>query len=68
LGPAPIKAIKEGITHIGYDCSFVFGEVNADRITWVCGEVSENGQKFYPIKDRVIIKAFDPIPGFLKTR
>lgn len=36
LGPAPIKAIKEGELYVGYDCNFVFGEVNADRVTWVC--------------------------------
>ena len=35
-GPAPIKAIKEGHIYIGYDSNFVFGEVNADRITWIC--------------------------------
>lgn len=35
LGPAPVKAIKEGQIHVGYDSSFVFGEVNADRITWI---------------------------------
>ena len=51
LGPAPIKAIKEGITHVGYDCSFVFGEVNADRCTWVCEKISEDGKTFYPIKE-----------------
>ena len=35
-GPAPIKAVKEGEIYIGYDSSFVFGEVNADRVTWIC--------------------------------
>jgi len=31
-----LKAIKEGEIYIGYDSGFVFGEVNADRMTWVC--------------------------------
>ena len=50
-GPAPLKvnfyfvtlllylncqAIKNGEIYIGYDTNFVFGEVNADQITWVC--------------------------------
>ena len=34
-GPAPIKAIKEGETYVGYDTGFVFGEVNGDEIVWV---------------------------------
>jgi len=40
-GPAPIKAVKEGDIHVGYDSNFVFGEVNADRISWICSK-SEN--------------------------
>merc|ERR1711892_67635 len=35
-GPAPLAAIKEGHIYIGYDTGFVFGEVNADRVTWIC--------------------------------
>lgn len=34
-GPAPLKAIKDGEIYVGYDTGFVFGEVNADRVTWV---------------------------------
>ena len=35
-GPAPLTAIKAGHIYIGYDTGFVFGEVNADRVTWIC--------------------------------
>uniref|UniRef100_UPI00398EB564 protein-glutamine gamma-glutamyltransferase 2-like n=1 Tax=Pristiophorus japonicus TaxID=55135 RepID=UPI00398EB564 len=41
-GPAPVKAIKEGETDICYDVPFIFAEVNADCVTWVC---SEQGKK-----------------------
>ncbi|XP_067856719.1 protein-glutamine gamma-glutamyltransferase 2-like [Heptranchias perlo] len=41
-GPAPVKAIKEGETDIGYDVPFIFAEVNADCVTWV---YSEKGKK-----------------------
>ncbi|XP_067904236.1 protein-glutamine gamma-glutamyltransferase 2-like [Heterodontus francisci] len=41
-GPAPVKAIKEGETDICYDVPFIFAEVNADCVTWVC---SEKGKK-----------------------
>nr|XP_054774840.1 protein-glutamine gamma-glutamyltransferase K-like [Lytechinus pictus] len=34
-GPAPLNAIKRGIVNVGYDAGFVFGEVNADRVTWL---------------------------------
>jgi transglutaminase 1 len=37
-GPAPIKAIKKGAIYIGYDTGFLFSEVNADQITWICKE------------------------------
>jgi transglutaminase 1 len=37
-GPAPIKAIKEGAIYIGYDTGFLFSEVNADQVTWICKE------------------------------
>ncbi|XP_046566653.1 protein-glutamine gamma-glutamyltransferase K-like [Haliotis rubra] len=33
-GPAPLKAIKEGLIYIGHDTPFVFAEVNADLVTW----------------------------------
>lgn len=41
-GPAPVKAILEGHTDVKYDVPFVFGEVNADKITWM---VMANGSK-----------------------
>eukprot|EP00057_Strongylocentrotus_purpuratus_P025558 XP_011680032.1 PREDICTED: protein-glutamine gamma-glutamyltransferase 4-like [Strongylocentrotus purpuratus] len=34
-GPAPVTAIKQGLTYINYDTKFAFAEVNADRINWV---------------------------------
>lgn len=33
-GPAPVKAIKEGHVYLNYDTSFIFSEVNGDKVTW----------------------------------
>lgn len=41
-GPAPVTAIREGHTDIKYDLRFVFGEVNADKVSWL---VMANGSK-----------------------
>ncbi|XP_058635407.1 protein-glutamine gamma-glutamyltransferase 2 isoform X2 [Onychostoma macrolepis] len=41
-GPAPVKAVLEGHTDVKYEVPFVFGEVNADKITWL---VMANGSK-----------------------
>ena len=35
MGPAPLIAIKEGITDIKYDVFFAFAEVNADSVKWM---------------------------------
>uniref|UniRef100_A0A8B9PCH5 protein-glutamine gamma-glutamyltransferase n=1 Tax=Apteryx owenii TaxID=8824 RepID=A0A8B9PCH5_APTOW len=35
-GPASTRAIKEGDVNLDYDSSFVFAEVNADYVTWIC--------------------------------
>uniref|UniRef100_A0A3B4FV34 Protein-glutamine gamma-glutamyltransferase 2 n=1 Tax=Pundamilia nyererei TaxID=303518 RepID=A0A3B4FV34_9CICH len=35
-GPAPVKAILDGETDLKYDVPFVFAEVNADCIDWLC--------------------------------
>ncbi|CAE1321062.1 TGM1 [Acanthosepion pharaonis] len=34
-GPAPLKAIKEGQVYLLYDVSFIFAEVNGDRVSWM---------------------------------
>ncbi|XP_067035423.1 coagulation factor XIII A chain-like isoform X2 [Acropora muricata] len=39
-GPASVKAIKQGEVYLPYDTSFVFGEVNGDRVFW---EVEDDG-------------------------
>ncbi|XP_078275451.1 protein-glutamine gamma-glutamyltransferase 2-like [Rhinoraja longicauda] len=41
-GPAPVKAIKEGAVEMKYDVPFIFAEVNADIVTWIC---ARNGTK-----------------------
>ncbi|XP_032897500.1 protein-glutamine gamma-glutamyltransferase 2-like [Amblyraja radiata] len=41
-GPAPVKAIKEGAVEMKYDVPFIFAEVNADIVTWIC---SRDGTK-----------------------
>lgn len=40
-GPAPVKAVKKGEIFIGYDTNFLFGEVNADRLTWKVDKTGE---------------------------
>ncbi|XP_031750708.1 protein-glutamine gamma-glutamyltransferase E [Xenopus tropicalis] len=35
-GPTSVNAVKEGDVHLPYDTPFVYSEVNADRVTWVC--------------------------------
>ena len=35
MGPAPLKAIKEGEVYAGFDTGFVFAEVNADYVRWI---------------------------------
>ncbi|XP_076448820.1 protein-glutamine gamma-glutamyltransferase Z-like [Babylonia areolata] len=37
-GPAPVKAVKEGMISVGYDTAFVFSEVNADVVIWMVDE------------------------------
>lgn len=39
-GPASVKAILSGETHIKYDMPFVFAEVNADCVDWLVSEQS----------------------------
>ncbi|XP_060793687.1 protein-glutamine gamma-glutamyltransferase K [Neoarius graeffei] len=33
-GPAPVAAIRDGLVYLKYDATFVFAEVNSDRIFW----------------------------------
>ncbi|KAJ8354722.1 hypothetical protein SKAU_G00222890 [Synaphobranchus kaupii] len=33
-GPCPLKAIKQGLVYLVYDTTFLFAEVNADRVLW----------------------------------
>ena len=49
LGPASLRAIKEGHCYLPYDAAFVFAEVNADKAYWV----QDNSGKFqlYKIKN-----------------
>lgn len=39
-GPASVKAILSGETHIKYDMPFVYAEVNADCVDWLVSEQS----------------------------
>ncbi|KAM4583270.1 protein-glutamine gamma-glutamyltransferase E-like [Fundulus diaphanus] len=41
-GPAPVKAILNGDTHLKYDVPFVFAEVNADCVNW---QIKRDGYK-----------------------
>ncbi|XP_018093876.2 protein-glutamine gamma-glutamyltransferase E isoform X2 [Xenopus laevis] len=35
-GPTSVNAVKEGDVQLPYDTPFVYSEVNADRVTWIC--------------------------------
>ncbi|KAK7114384.1 annulin-like isoform X2 [Littorina saxatilis] len=35
-GPCPVAAVKRGEINVGYDTAFVFSEVNAEVVNWVC--------------------------------
>ncbi|XP_029467470.1 protein-glutamine gamma-glutamyltransferase E-like [Rhinatrema bivittatum] len=41
-GPTSVNAIKEGDVHLKCDTPFVFAEVNADVVNWIC---SKDGRK-----------------------
>ncbi|KAF6089578.1 transglutaminase 6 [Phyllostomus discolor] len=45
-GPASVAAIREGDVHLAHDGPFVFAEVNADYVTWLCNE-DESRERVY---------------------
>eukprot|EP00794_Sanderia_malayensis_P015757 gene15757-17346_t len=47
LGPAPLKAVKEGNVDMIHDTRFVFTEVNADTVYW---KRTDPGGSFVPFK------------------
>uniref|UniRef100_A0A671URP0 Protein-glutamine gamma-glutamyltransferase 2 n=1 Tax=Sparus aurata TaxID=8175 RepID=A0A671URP0_SPAAU len=44
-GPASVKAILSGETHIKYDMPFVYAEVNADCVDWLVSEQTDGTKK-----------------------
>ncbi|XP_057290288.1 coagulation factor XIII A chain-like [Hydractinia symbiolongicarpus] len=53
LGPAPLRAVKEGNVNMKYDVRFVFAEVNADTVYW--GKIDADDE-FRPVRvDRKLI-------------
>lgn len=42
-GPASLEAIRRGDIGLGYDCPFVFAEVNADIMHWGQDDTSDWG-------------------------
>ena len=34
-GPAPVKAVKNGAVYLPYDATFIFAEVNGDKVHWL---------------------------------
>ncbi|KAB7506349.1 Hemocyte protein-glutamine gamma-glutamyltransferase [Armadillidium nasatum] len=49
-GPASLEAIRRGDISLGFDCPFVFAEVNADVMHWVEDENSDWGYSRMKIK------------------
>uniref|UniRef100_A0A803T7E6 Transglutaminase-like domain-containing protein n=1 Tax=Anolis carolinensis TaxID=28377 RepID=A0A803T7E6_ANOCA len=46
-GPASLVAIKEGDVDLNYECPFIFGEVNADIVTWTYDTDKQKWKKAY---------------------
>jgi len=63
-GPAPLKAIKNGETFVNFETNFVYGEVNADRCTWLC-DVNED-ESITPIE--LMERRRDTIGKFISTK
>ncbi|XP_064598834.1 uncharacterized protein LOC135465525 [Liolophura sinensis] len=51
-GPAPVAAIKAGDIGVSYDATFIFAEVNADRVYWM--ETPDGDFKVYKIMENMI--------------
>lgn len=63
-GPAPVSAIKKGETFVNYDTNFVYGEVNADRCTWLC-EVGDD-DSIFPVA--LTSRRRDAVGMFISTK
>ena len=57
MGPAPLKAIKEGEIYAGYDTGFVFAEVNADYVKWILKK-DEDGIPIFQSKRYIFYKLY----------
>lgn len=42
-GPAPLEAIKKGVTGVNYDVEFMLASVNADMMRWRKDPYSDTG-------------------------
>nr|XP_033770647.1 erythrocyte membrane protein band 4.2-like isoform X2 [Geotrypetes seraphini] len=49
-GPAPVRAIKEGDVDLNYDVAFLFAEVNAGCVLWICQSDGQLEQATYSTK------------------
>ncbi|XP_051701147.1 protein-glutamine gamma-glutamyltransferase E isoform X1 [Oryctolagus cuniculus] len=54
-GPSSVHAVRDGDVDLDFDMSFVFAEVNADRITWIY-DTASNSQKQNSLDTRSIGK------------
>ncbi|XP_047396656.1 protein-glutamine gamma-glutamyltransferase E [Sciurus carolinensis] len=54
-GPASVNAIREGDVDLNFDMTFIFAEVNADRITWIY-DTANGSQKQNSLDTRSIGK------------
>ncbi|XP_059934185.1 protein-glutamine gamma-glutamyltransferase E [Mesoplodon densirostris] len=60
-GPASVVALREGNVDWDFDMPFIFAEVNADRITWICnswtGKPKKNSSDPYTVGKFISTKA-----------
>ncbi|XP_052743737.1 hemocyte protein-glutamine gamma-glutamyltransferase [Bicyclus anynana] len=53
-GPAPVEAIKQGVTDVSYDVDFLLASVNADMVKWIKDPQSETGySEFLTVYDSI---------------
>ncbi|XP_014666133.1 PREDICTED: coagulation factor XIII A chain-like [Priapulus caudatus] len=59
-GPAPVNAVKKGDVYLPHDTSFLFAEVNGDKVYWVVhkdGTMTADGMSKHCIGQNISTKA-----------
>ncbi|KAL3860744.1 hypothetical protein ACJMK2_010819 [Sinanodonta woodiana] len=67
MGPASIKAIKNGELYLPYDGPFCYGEVNADKVIWM---VKDDGSlEIHSVRENIVGKRIlTKVPNNMRAR